>query len=217
MTTQIECINMIKQQLRTGDVLDEAVLELYESVPRDEFVPDEFKSFAYSDAQLQLAHDQRMMTPLEEARLLQALSLEGHETILEVGTGTGFLTALLSRQATHVISVDYFPEFTTNAKATLNRHHCLNVELITGDACRGWLDKAPYDVIVFTGAVDELTETHRLQLLPGGKLFAILGQAPVMQGLLYTLNHDEIWEKTLIFETNLPPLVNTLKPKTFVF
>ncbi|WP_133127000.1 protein-L-isoaspartate O-methyltransferase family protein [Legionella nagasakiensis] len=217
MSTQIECINMIKQQLRTGDVLDESILKLYETVSRDDFVPNELKHFAYSDMQINLPHGQRMMTPLEEAQLLQALSLDGNETVLEVGTGTGFLTALLSRLAKQVISLDYFADFTASARRKLADHHCTNVELITGDACRGWLDKAPYDVMVFTGALDSLTETHRLQLLPEGRLFAIIGKQPIMQGLLYTLGHDNQWQEQLIFETNIPPLINKLKPKEFVF
>ncbi|AHE66548.1 protein-L-isoaspartate O-methyltransferase family protein [Legionella oakridgensis] len=217
MSTQIECRNMIKQQLRTGDVLDESILELYKTIPRDEFVPNDYKHFAYSDMQISLPHGQRMMTPLEEAQMLQALALNGNETVLEVGTGTGFLTALLSRLAKQVISLEYFADFTANARRKLTEHHCTNVELITGDACRGWLDKAPYDVMIFTGALDALTETHRLQLLPGGKLFAIIGKEPIMQGQLHTLGYNNQWQEKLIFETNIPPLINKLKPKEFVF
>lgn len=208
---------MVKQQLRTGDVLDDTILALFEEFSREEFVPHAMRPFAYSDMQIPLAHHQRMMTPLEEGRILQALKLRGHETILEVGTGTGYLTAMLSRLGQTIISVDYFQEFTHTARKKLEQYNCSNVELITGDGCRGWLDKAPYDVVILTGAIETITETHRLQVLPGGKLVAIVGKEPVMQCLLLTLDHMGNWTQELLFETCIPPLINQLKPKEFVF
>jgi protein-L-isoaspartate(D-aspartate) O-methyltransferase len=217
MSSQIARINMIKQQLRTGDVLNESILALYSTFSRETFVPSKFKGFAYSDMQIELPHQQRMLTPLEEATLLQALALQGHEVILEVGTGTGFLTALLSRLCKKVISVDYYAEFTATARRHLADHQCTNVELITGDACRGWLDSAPFDAVIMTGAIDAITDTHRLQVLPGGKLFAIVGREPVMQGQLHTLGHDMQWQTKVVFETNIPPLIDQLKHNDFVF
>ncbi|KTD21888.1 protein-L-isoaspartate O-methyltransferase family protein [Legionella londiniensis] len=217
MSSQIACINMIKQQLRTGDVLNDRILDLFKIIPRENFVPKEFKHFAYSDMRIDLPHQQKMMAPLEEATLLQSLDLKGTETVLEVGTGTGFLTALLSRLAKHVLSIDYFSDFTAQARLKLAEHQCKNVELVTGDAARGWVDKAPYDVVVFTGAVPEITDTHRLQVLPGGKLFIIVGDKPIMPAVLLTLTQDNVWEEKLIFETSIPPLINKLKPKEFVF
>lgn len=208
---------MIKQQLRTGDVLNETILSLYDELPREEFVHGAMQQFAYSDMQIPLAHQQRMMTPLEEARILQALKLQGTETILEVGTGSGYLTALLSRLGRQVISVDYYADFTTSARLKLDKYSCNNVQLITGDAHRGWLEAAPYDVVVMTGAIEKITETHRLQVLPGGKLLAIVGREPIMQCLLLTLDHQGNWTQELIFETCVPPLINKLKPKEFVF
>ncbi len=132
-------------------------------------------------------------------------------------TSTGFLTALLSRLCKKVISIDYFADFSTDARRKLDKYQCTNVELLTGDAHGGWLDKAPYDVIVFTGALESLSETHRLQLLPGGNLFAIIGKNPVMQGQLHHLDRNNIWHTDVIFETNIPPLINPLKPNDFVF
>lgn len=193
------------------------ILELFDKIPRDQFVPEEFKDFAYSDMQIQLEHDQRMLTPLEEASLLQKLELKGHELVLEVGTGSGFLTAMLSRLCKQVISIDYYESFAIHARHALSLNHCNNVELITGDACQGWLDRAPYDIIVFTGAIEKLNDTHRLQLLPGGKLFAIVGKAPVMQGQLHSLSHDGHWKMDVIFETNIPPLIDNLKSNEFAF
>lgn len=217
MTGQNARINMVKQQLRTGDVLDEAILDLFELIPRHEFVPVSMAPFAYSDMQIPLAHGQRMMTPLEEGRMLQALALEGHETVLEIGTGSGYFTALLSRLCHKVISIDYFPEFTQKAGIVLEQHQCHNIELITGDGSRGWLDRAPYDVIVITGAISSIAETHRLQVLPGGKLLAMVGEDPVIQCLLFSLDHQGKWQEQFLFDTNIPPLIDKLKPKEFVF
>jgi protein-L-isoaspartate(D-aspartate) O-methyltransferase len=218
MRNQIPRINMIKQQLRTGNVLNETILSLYDTLPRHAFVPDELKHIAYSDLQLPLPHKQRMMTPLEEATILQALALKGHEHVLEIGTGSGFFTALLSRLCQHVTSLDIYPDFTEHAQKALATQQCENVTLLTGDASRGWLDGAPYDVVIYTGALPQLTDMHRLQVLPGGQLFAMVGQAPIMQGQLHTLNHQKVWQTRLLFETELPSLItHATEPKTFVF
>lgn len=217
MSYQNARINMIKQQLRTGDVLEEYVLNLFTSLPRHEFVPEQYRDFAYSDMQIPLAHNQRMLTPLEEGTIIQSLKLTGNETVLEVGTGTGFLTALLSKLCKQVISVDYYAEFTTMAARNLKQHQCHNVELVTGDAARGWLEKAPYDVVVFTGATEQLNETQMLQVLPGGKLFAIEGASPAMKANLYELDHQNTWNKTMLFETEIPLLIDKLKVEEFIF
>ncbi|MBA2657919.1 MAG: protein-L-isoaspartate O-methyltransferase [Tatlockia sp.] len=208
---------MVKQQLRTGEVLDETILSLFETIPRQEFVPAAFAHLAYSDMQIPLAHGQRMLTPLEEGKILQALALKGHETVLEIGTGTGFFTALLSQLCKKVISIDCYQDFTHEARRKLNKQGCDNLELITGDAYGGWLDLAPYDVIIFTGAIEGLTKTQRLQILPGGKLFAIVGKQPIMQGQLYSLDHDNNWQAELAFETCIPSLLNKSKSNHFVF
>jgi protein-L-isoaspartate(D-aspartate) O-methyltransferase len=217
MSYQHARTNMVKQQLRTGDVLEESILSLYDLIPRHEFVPEQYTQFAYSDMQIPLGHGQRMLTPLEEGIILQSLELKGTETVLEVGTGSGFFTALLSKLCKQVISVDYYSEFTANAARKLKAHKCENVELITGDACQGWLEKAPYDIVIFTGALEKLTETHMLQVLPGGKLFAIEGKMPVMKGVLHQLDHQGNWQKSVILETGIPLLIDKLKPKEFTF
>ena len=219
MSQPISCLNMVKQQLRTNQIFDQAILDLYldRALPREAFVPEAFRAFAYSDMQLELAHHERMMTPLEEASLLQALALRGDETILEVGTGTGFLTALLSRLCQHVTSIDYYAEFTEEAKKHLMHHQCLNVDLLTGNAYQGWLDRAPYDIMILSGGISAITETHRLQVLPGGKLFAIVGHSPIMQGQLHYLDHHGNWSNKVVFETHLPALINTLKQEHFIF
>lgn len=217
MSNQNARTNMIKQQLRTGGVLNESILNLYETISREDFIPEHYAQFAYSDMQIPLAHGQRMLTPLEEGTLLQSLNLQGKETVLEIGTGTGFLTAMLSKLCKQVISVDYYADFTNFAKTRLEELNCTNVELITGDGSRGWLDNAPYDVVIFTGSLEKLTDTHRLQVLPGGKLFAILGKSPVMQACLFSLDHNNVWSESMLFETDIPPLTDRLKPKEFIF
>lgn len=217
MKNQNSRINMITQQLRTGNIQSESVLSLYDELPRDAFVPENLRNFAYSDLQLPLPHDECMMTPLEEATILQALALEGHENVLEIGTGSGFFTAMLSRRCQHVTSIDYYADFTENARKKLTQHRCNNVTLHTGNAYHGWLDKAPFDVVIYSGALLALEEMHRLQVLPGGKLFALVGDKPCMQGQLHQLDHHEVWHSSLLFDTMLPPLINTARPKTFTF
>lgn len=210
-------INMIKQQLRTGGVLNENILDLYIKIPRHEFVPKSYIDFAYSDMQIPLANNQFMLTPLEEAIILQELELTGNETVLEIGTGSGFFTALLSHLAKKVISVDYYLEFSKAASITLEQHNCKNVELITADAVHGYIEKAPYEVIVYTGAIEKLEHIQKLQLLPGGKLIAIIGKAPIMQVKLFTLDHSDNWSEKLLFTTCVPLLINKLREKQFVF
>jgi protein-L-isoaspartate(D-aspartate) O-methyltransferase len=208
---------MIKQQLRAGNVLDERILNLFATTPREHFVPAPLHAFAYSDTQIELAHGQRMMTPLEQGLLLQALQLTGQETVLEVGTGTGYLTALLSQLAKHVISIDCYADFTRSAEQRLTALQRHNVELLTDNAYSGWHDRAPYDIIIFSGALHAITETHRLQLSTGGRLFAITGNAPCMRGKLLQQDNQGQWQEQVIFETNLPPLINKNKQNTFVF
>ena len=213
----ITTVNMIKQQLRTGAVVDETILDLYVKIPRHQFVPKNYQDLAYSDMHIPLGKKQVMLTPLEESTILQELALTGNETVLEIGTGSGFFTALLSKLAKQIISVDYFEEFTHNAAQKLTQFNCDNVELITADAINGYLDQAPYDVIIYTGAIERLSDLQKLQLLPGGKLFAILGEHPVMQGKLFTLDHKENWRSKLLFSTDIPMLINKFAKQKFVF
>jgi len=208
---------MIKQQLRTGNINCPKILSLYEEIKRESFVPEAIKHFAYSDIQLKLPHHERMMTPLEEATILQSLNLQGHEVVLEIGTGTGFLTTLLSRLCKKVISIDYYKDFTTAAKIKLSEYQCNNVELLTGDASLGWLTLAPYDAIVFTGCIPEIKKTHQLQVIPGGKMVVLTGKTPLIQAQLHTVDHQDNWHETLLFETELPFLQNTQKQHHFVF
>jgi len=211
MKDQMPRINMIKQQLRTNNITDETVLALFDKVLRDAFVPAEFEHVAYCDTQLELPHHERMMTPLEEASILQALKLQGHERVLVIGTGTGFFTALISHLCQEVCSVDYYADFNEAAKPKLKTFAKDNITLKTGDASLGWVDNAPYDVVVYTGAIEKLSEMQKLQVVPGGRLFAVVGEAPVMRGELHTLSHDKTWQHTVLFETVLPKLISHAK------
>lgn len=217
MNTSLAQCNMVKQQLRTGNVLKNNILSLYQSLPREYFVPRNYKQFAYSDLQIPIGNNERMLTPLEESTILQALDLDGSESVLEVGTGLGYLTALLSQSCKHVTSIDCHKEFTLAAEANLKRFNIDNVSLITGDGHRGYMDKAPYDVIVITGGLPALDDIFRPQLMKGGKLFAIIGVGSAMQGALYTLNEDDNWEKTILFETSVPMLSAAKEDTRFNF
>ncbi len=209
--------NMIHQQLRPSNVVNNNILELFNNINRHEFVPQSYCEFAYSDMSIPLAHEQQMLTPIEEGMLLQALQLRGNESILEIGTGSGYLTVLLSKLAKKVVSVDYFVDFTMNVQNQLSVFDCNNVTLLTGDASYGWFELAPYDIIVITGGLPEINEALRLQLFPGGKIFAIIGVGAIQYGTLLELDHNNHWVKTQLFATNTPLLFNKFKVAEFVF
>lgn len=209
--------NMIKQQLRTGNVLNNTILNLYQTLPRDTFVPRIYKQFAYSDYQIPLNHQQKMLTPLEESSLLQALNLQGTELVLEIGTGCGYLTALLAQCSKEVISVDYYDDFTRQAKENLAKFNINNVTLHTGDAHRGWMTDAPYDVIVITGAIKTLGDVFKTQIMKTGKIFAITGTFPAMRGSLFTLDEEEQWVEKILFDTCVEPLITPVTDTLFDF
>ena len=209
--------NMIEQQIRTWDVLDQDILDLIDSVPRDPFVPAEYRNVAYSDMQIPLGRDQVMMHPRVEARMLQALDVQPHEKVLEIGTGSGYVTALLSRLAEQVNSVEYIPEFKLEAAQRLAAHGCDNVQLEVGDAAQGWERHGPYDIIAITGSLPVLPEAFRQQLNIGGRLFAIVGDDPVMEAELITRVGEEDFVSESLFETSLPPLINAAQPERFTF
>lgn len=206
MNTNLAQCNMVKQQLRTGNVLKNNILSLYQSIPREYFVPRQYKQFAYSDLQIPLGKNERMLTPLEESTILQALDLQGTEHVLEIGTGCGYLTALLSRLSTHVTSVDCNKSFIDKAQTNLSRFNIDNVSLVTADGHHGLVEKAPFDVIVVTGGLKTLPDIFRPQLMKGGKLFAIIGENEAMKGILFKLDENDNWHQDILFETNVPHL-----------
>lgn len=210
-------LNMIEQQIRTWEVLDQHVLNLIAEIHREDFIPEDYRQLALADVQLPLAHQQVTMTPKVEARLVQALNIQQDDTILEIGTGCAYLTALLARSGRQVTSVDIYPEFTREAKRKLAGHGIENVELQTGDASQGWKGRGPYDVIVVTGSVPVLNTCFQEQLKPGGRLFVIVGTPPVMEAILITAIGNRQWATESLFETNLPSLIGLSHPQPFIF
>ena len=209
--------NMIEQQIRPWDVLDQRVLELVAGLPREDFVPSNYLSLAYADIHLPLDHGQVMMAPKLEARMIQALTLDKRDTVLEIGTGSGYVTALLAKSAKHVYSVDIYPNFSERVREKLAAHGIGNVTLETGDAANGWGAHAPYDVIAVTGSLPVFPEQLKHQLKVGGRLFVVIGDEPVMSAQLITRVSEGGWSQRTLFETVLPPLVNAPQPSRFVF
>jgi len=209
--------NMIEQQIRPWDVLDQRVLELVANLPREDFVPSAYLSLAYADINIPLEHGQSMMAPKVEARMIQALNLQPRDIVLEIGTGSGYVTALLAKSAKHVYSVDIFADFAERARLKLAGHGITNVTLETGDAATGWEKDQPYDVIAVTGSLPLLPDSLRRQLKVGGRLFVVTGDAPVMSAQLITRVSETGYSQQALFETVLPPLVNAPQPPRFVF
>lgn len=208
--------NMVLQQIRTWDVLDQRILDLLEVMPREDFVPDAYRNLAYADMGIPLGHGEVMMAPVVEARMLQALNLQTHETVLEIGTGSGFVTALLAKLARHVFSVGLYPDFTNAAADKLATHGIMNITLETGDAARGWTNCGQVDAIAITGSLPILPEVFQLSLKPGGRLFAIVGDSPAMEAQLITRLSDGEFRREVLFETDLPPLRHAQQPNRFV-
>ena len=207
--------NMVEQQIRPWDVLDMRVLDLLSKVKRERFVPPEKQSMAFMDTEIPLGHGVLMWQPKMEARTLQALQLGRYDHVLEVGSGSGYLTALLSHLAMHVTSVEIVPELHVFAEKNLAAHQINNVTLALGDAAQGW--PGSYDAIVLTGSVPILPEAFQHSLKPGGRLFAIVGDAPAMHANLITCVTPGVLESVTLFETCIAPLQNTLQPKRFIF
>lgn len=207
--------NMIEQQIRPWNVLDMRILDLLKKVKREQFVPPEHQSMAFMDIEIPLGHGARMWQPKLEARALQEAQIRNEDRVLEVGTGSGYLTALLSRLATHVTSVEIVPELHAFAEKNLAAHHIDNVKLELGDAAQGW--EGSYDVIILTGSVPVLPEDFQNSLKPGGRLFAIVGDAPAMQAVLVTCIAPGVFERTTLFETSVALLQNARQPERFVF
>jgi protein-L-isoaspartate(D-aspartate) O-methyltransferase len=209
--------NMVEQQIRTWEVLDQRVLDLLLKVRREEFVPQQHRALAFVDMEIPLGHGEKMLAPKMEARMVQELTLRPDDRVLEIGTGSGYTTALLASLASHVCSVDIIADFTRAAGAKLAASGIANVTLETGDAARGWGREAQYDVIVLTGSVPVLPESFQHSLRPGGRLIAVVGEAPVMEARLITCTAPGAYRTAGLFETCIAALRNALQPEKFVF
>jgi protein-L-isoaspartate(D-aspartate) O-methyltransferase len=209
--------NMVEQQIRPWEVLDSRVLSLLESIHREDFVPVRYRKLAFADIAVPLDCGQVMMRPKIEARVLQALALDPDETVLEIGTGSGFLTACLAGLAKRVVSVEIFQELHEEAAAKLRDKQINNVELFVGDVMRGWQPEQAHDVVVVTGSVDSVPEQFLGWVNPGGRLFVITGESPAMEARLMKRLDVTEWTEESLFETDLPRLVNANQPAEFEF
>lgn len=209
--------NMVVQQIRPWYVLDDNVLDLLYKLKREEFVPSESHVMAFVDMEIPLGHGQVMLTPKMEARIVQELHINPTDKILEVGSGSGYMTALLAQRGEHVYSVEIIPELKAMAEKNLQAHGITNVTLEQGDAARGWPQHAPYDAIVLTASTPALPEAFQNSLNPGGRLFAIVGEDPVMEALIITCTAPGEFTTTKLFETSTAPLINALQPARFTF
>jgi len=209
--------NMVEQQVRPWNVLDAQILDLIAKAPREDYVSETYKAQAYSDLHIPLAHGELMMEPRVEARALQALDIKPGDTILEIGTGSGFLTSLLATLGQRVASIEIHSDMSDQAGKVLSGHGHTNISLEVGDAAQGWDHGTKYDVVILTGSVPILPETFKKSLTQGGRLFAIVGESPVMEACLYKRIGEYHWSETLLFETDLPPLINAVTPPKFSF
>jgi protein-L-isoaspartate(D-aspartate) O-methyltransferase len=209
--------NMIEQQIRPWDVLDAGVLDLLFAVKREDFVAPEHRSLAFADLEIPLAHGEAMWQPKVEARVLQELAVQPHETVCEIGTGSGYMAALLARRARHVTSIEIHADLAARAAANLRAVGAANVTLMQGDAASRPPTESAFDVIVLTGSAPVLPQAFLDRLNPGGRLFAVLGDAPVMKAVLVRQSTAGSFQREVLFETMLKPLANVPQPPRFRF
>ncbi len=209
--------NMVEQQVRPWEVLDSKVLNILETLHREDFVPVRYRKLAFADLSVPLEHGQAMMKPVVEGRLLQALEIQPDETVLEIGTGSGWITACLAQLAKHVVSVEVFEDLSAGAARTLKEKEISNVDLECGDAMQGWQPEQAHDVLVVTGSVETIPEHFRGWVNPGGRMFIITGCAPAMEATLCTRLNVSEWREESLFETDLPRLVNAEPAPEFEF
>jgi len=209
--------NMIEQQIRPWDVLDQNVLDLLYKVRREEFVPAVYRGLAFSDLEIPIGAGERMMAPKMEARILQEVAPKRTDRILEIGTGSGYMTALLAAMGAHVYSVEIDAELKAPGEAALARNDVRNVTVELGDGARGWAKHGPYDVIVLTGSEPVLADEFLESLRVGGRLFAVVGDAPVMEARLVTRVAEGAVSARTLFETVVAPLRNAPQPERFTF
>ncbi|MDX1499247.1 MAG: protein-L-isoaspartate O-methyltransferase [Woeseiaceae bacterium] len=207
---------MVQQQVRAWDVLDDDVLEVLGELPREKFVPRGFEALAFADTEIPLGHGQSMMTPTVEGRILQALHPASTHAVLEVGTGSGFLSACLAQFAASVTSIDIFDEFLESAASRLEDTGIDNVELMKMDATRE-LPEQQFDVVAITGSIATFDPRYVMALKPGGRLFVIVGEPPIMDARLVERVGENDWHSRTLFETSIAPLVNAGPPPRFTF
>jgi protein-L-isoaspartate(D-aspartate) O-methyltransferase len=209
--------NMIEQQIRPAEVLDQKVLDVIAATPREDFVPLSYRNLAFVDMMIPLGHNQAMWTPIMEGRMLQALALRSTDNVLEIGTGSGYTAAMLAKLGRRVTTVESNAELARQAQQNLNRHGGRDVTVEIGDGSRNWESDAPYNAIVIGGSLPLMPDAYKLRLKIGGRLFTIVGDAPVMECVLITRLGDQEWTQEALFETDVPALVNAPQPQRFTF
>jgi protein-L-isoaspartate(D-aspartate) O-methyltransferase len=208
---------MIEQQVRAWEVLDERVLGIFRKVPREHFVPAEHRYLAFADLEVPLPKGQHMLRPSVAGRLLQALELTGTERVLEIGAGSGFITACLAAVSAHVESIEIFPELATLAQSNLASLSVGNTQIVTADALQMANTTKRYGAIAVTGSIPIHDERFQRQLEIGGRLFIIVGEAPVMTARLIRRTAENAWTSESLFETVVDPLINARRPPEFTF
>ena len=209
--------NMVENQVRPWEVLDGRVLEVLGRVRREDFVAPAHRQLAFADLCLPIGHDEVMMKPVVEGRVLQALDLKPEDSVLEIGTGSGFLTACLANLAGRVTSVDVHADFTVAAGQRLQAAGIGNVQLVTGEAVNGWQPQESFDALVVTGAVYRIPDRFLGWLKPGGRLLVVRGESPVQHVMLLTHEGSGRYREESLFETDLPYLAHAQPPRQFVF
>lgn len=215
-TAQLARQQMVAQQIRTWEVSDDKVLAICNQVPRDRFVPAGCEDVAYADTEIPLGHGQVMLRPGIVGRLLQSLAIAPHERVLEVGTGSGYLTACMAAMAKSVVSLEYFEALHREAAANLRDYEVENVSLLHMDAMRE-LPADRFDVIAVTGSLPELDERFIDALTAGGRLFIVLGETPLMRATVITRTADSGLRRISLFETDIPPLRTPEAHREFTF
>jgi protein-L-isoaspartate(D-aspartate) O-methyltransferase len=209
--------NMIEQQIRPWDVLDPQVLDLLFVVKREDFAPPAYRNLAFADMEIPLGNGQMMLAPKIEAKMLQELGLKNTDKVLEIGTGSGYMAALLAARAEHVVTVECRPALVDIAKQNLERAGVTNVTVELGDGANGWSQRGPYDAIVVSGALPAVPAALLKQLRVGGRLAVVVGEAPVMEAQLITCTADGIYNTVNLFETVIPALDGVTAKDSFSF
>jgi protein-L-isoaspartate(D-aspartate) O-methyltransferase len=207
---------MIEQQVRAWEVLDPRVLEILRRVPRDRFVPAAQRFLAFADVAVSLPHGQHMLRPSVVGRVLQALELNGTENVLEIGAGSGYLTACLAAGANHVHSLELFEELAEMARANLAAVGVRDAEVVTADAMQSIGEKR-YHAIAITASLPLYDPHFERQLEIGGRLFVVVGEAPIMEARLVRRRSEDVWVTESLFETVLDPLINARRRESFAF
>ena len=198
--------NMIEQQIRPWEVLDPQVLDLLFVVKREDFVPAAYRNLAFADMEIPVGSGQVMLAPRVEARLLQELGIKKTDKVLEIGTGSGYMAALLAARAEHVITIESRPELAAFSRENLEGAGVTSVTVEVGDGANGWTQRAPYDAIIVSGSLPVLPSALLKQLRVGGRLAVIVGEAPVMEAQLITCSTEGVYNTVNLFETVVPAL-----------